>query len=230
MRRLVPYLSPLVAFFVAAALATPGFAVSSSTHRAHALTVCPPGACPGPLPICEPAQCPAFADDYTAFLDEPLASANDALDDQAIAWSSCAIDSGLISAFVVADPTVETVPASSGVDVAGCLAKRGRGSGTTIYRHYGPPADLPGAAATYSGNYGHKYDHEMYMGKCAADCSETLYLANKTGSRTWAWQYCLYRNGYCPNVSFSNVQRAKPYCSLDTAYTSKARFECWYVY
>jgi hypothetical protein len=250
MRKLVPYIIPPIAFFAAAVLAAPGVAQKPEARGSAYADLCPPGACPGPVLICQPAQCPLWADDYTAFLDEPLADAGDASDDYANGWSSCVINNGAIYAFNIADPALPEVPAKANATGAqgpssplltentACLARVGTHHGTTYYKHMGPAALTRfGGPVTYGGNYGHKYDHEMTIRHCGgsgdADCNEELYLTNKTGSRAWADNYCAGILGYCPNASYVNVQRGRPHCRIEAGLGSspgRIRNDCWYVY
>ena len=134
MRRLVPYLLPLVAFAAAAVIAAPGMAGT----RAHSAQT-PADTCV-PEPACLPTTSSSEAapvlccwktgygkasaaqtgdccdvDTLTAALDAPLANGGDALDDYAKGWASCILNNGFIYAFTIGDPTFNQLP-ESGVE------------------------------------------------------------------------------------------------------------------
>ena len=274
MRRLIPYLLPVVAFAAAAALATPGAAQDPPVETCAPMPAClpidggiattqtcNPPTTSNPVPYCcPPTDCSPTGGpgtgvgDPTWQLDQPLADGGDAADTYFNSWSSCIINEGSIYAFTVFDPTLNQLPDSQygpkanaaayppvGTQYTACLARVGAHHGLTHYKPYGKERALHPIGVSYAhhGNYGHKYDHEMYLRHCGGanddDCWEEVLLRNKLGGGLHAYNYCtglgFNGSGYCPNASYINVQIGVPWCKVGAyLHLGKVRNSCWYVY
>jgi hypothetical protein len=183
---------------------------------------------PSTDPACPASSCNVA--DPTAAADEPVGAAGDIADDYALRWTNCVVEQETLVAFRVVEPGTPIGPGYLSCKVPVTSAS---GSGTTFYKHYGRQPD----ASDYifvAGNYGNKRDHEMHTYHCGGafdeDCWEKLYLTNKIGTRAFAVNGCTGL-GFCPNASFVNKQRGRPYCGISaSAHQDHVRNECFYVY